>query len=239
MSYNVHGCVGADRRRDLERVARVIAASEPDIVALQELDVERERSARVDQPQQLAERLGMQLSFSAARECDGGRYGNAVLSRFPLEPVRAASLPWRGRSEQRSVQWVTATGPSAALNVINTHLGLDPRERTLHAAALVGKEWVHEARARGPTVLCGDFNSWPRSQAYRTLTAELHDAALLVGQPARATFPSLWPALRIDHVLISPELTVRRCSVPRDLRARLASDHLPLVVDLELARGQA
>jgi endonuclease/exonuclease/phosphatase family metal-dependent hydrolase len=236
MSYNVHGCVGSDFRLDPLRVARVIADCAPDVVALQELDVERARSGRVDQPRSLADRLGMQLAFCSARECDGGRYGNAVLSRHPIEEMRAACLPQPAKSrEQRAVQWVRVLAPGLPLNVVNTHLGLDHGERMAHAAAIVGHEWVHEARALGPTVLCGDFNAGPRSRVYRKLTSELRDAQrLVVGRGPRGTFPALFPLMRIDHVLVSPELTVRQCTVATGWRARLASDHLPLVVDLSV-----
>lgn len=237
MSYNVHGCVGGDLRLDPERIAAVIAEHAPDVVALQELDVERARSGRVDQPRWLAERLGMQLAFCSARECDGGRYGNAVLSRHALEPVAQAFLPQRAlRREQRAVQWVRVNAASFSLNVLNTHLGLDSRERVQHAAALLGREWVHEARANGPTVLCGDFNAGPRSSVYRKLTAELRDAQRSAGNRgwSSRTFPALLPLRRIDHVLVSPELRVRACHAVGGLRARLASDHLPLIADLAL-----
>src|SRR4029453_6519769 len=106
MTYNTRACVGSDRRLNPERVARVIEALAPDIVALQELDVGRTRSAGSDQPAWLAARLGMQFDFCSARECDGGRYGNAILSRHPLTQVRHGCLPrvWRP-SEGRAVQW--------------------------------------------------------------------------------------------------------------------------------------
>jgi endonuclease/exonuclease/phosphatase family metal-dependent hydrolase len=180
----------------------------------------------------------MQLAFCSARECDGGHYGNAVLSRHALEVVAMACLPQRAkRREQRAVQWVLVHAPGLSLNVLNTHLGLDGRERLLHAATILGREWVHEARALGPTVLCGDFNAGPRSAVYRQLTSELRDAQRLAprGEPNR-TFPSLLPLLRIDHVLVSPELSVQRCHVATGLRAKLASDHLPLIVELALAQ---
>ena len=238
MSYNVHGCVGSDFRLDPQRVARVIADCAPDVVALQELDVERSRSGRIDQPRTLAEQLGMQLAFCSARDCDGGRYGNAVLSRHPIEVMRAACLPVSEakRREQRAVQWVRVLAPELPLNVVNTHLGLDHGERMQHAAELLGCDWVHEARALGPTVLCGDFNAGPRSEVYRKLTSELRDAQRLVsGRGPRGTFPALFPLLRIDHVLVSPELRVQHWRVASGWRAKLASDHLPLVVDLRLA----
>jgi endonuclease/exonuclease/phosphatase family metal-dependent hydrolase len=242
MSYNVHGCVGIDRRLDPERIGQVIAACEADVVALQELDVRRSRSRRVDQPRALAEQLGMNLEFCSARECDGGHYGNAVLSRYPVASVRGACLPQLGeRWERRAMQWVKVNAPALPLNVLNTHLGLDARERLLQATSILGKEWVHEARASGPTVLCGDFNARPRSAVYRRLTSELRDAQL-APQPKtrpRGTFPSLLPLLRIDHVLVSPELKVRQCRVMASWQAKLASDHLPIVVDLEVAEKES
>jgi endonuclease/exonuclease/phosphatase family metal-dependent hydrolase len=240
MSYNVHGCVGADLRLVPARITALIAESGADVVALQELDVERARSGRSDQPRWLAERLGMQLAFCSARECDSGRYGNAVLSHYPLEVMRSACLPQRvQRHEQRAVQWVRVHAPGLALNLINTHLGLDGRERLLHVATILGREWVHQARALGPTVLCGDFNSGPRSAVYRQLTRELGDAQRLApGHEPRRTFPSLVPLMRIDHLLVSPDLRVRACRVAAGLRARIASDHLPLIAELELERGQ-
>jgi endonuclease/exonuclease/phosphatase family metal-dependent hydrolase len=240
MSYNVHGCVGLDRRLDPARIADVIAACDADVVALQELDVERTRSRGVDQPRAIAERLGLQLAFCPARECDDGHYGNAVLSRYPLETVRAACLPQLGaRWERRAMQWVRVHAPGLSLNVLNTHLGLHERERLLQAATILGRDWVHEARAAGPTVLCGDFNASPRSPVYQKLTSELRDAQLFPRQRSRprGTFPSLWPLFRIDHVLVSPELAVRQCRVMASVRAKIASDHLPIVVDVTVEEG--
>jgi endonuclease/exonuclease/phosphatase family metal-dependent hydrolase len=242
MSYNVHGCVGIDRRLDPLRIAQVIAASEADVVALQELDVERARSGGVDQPRAIAERLGMQLEFCSARECDGGRYGNAVLSRHSLAAVRGACLPqFAARSERRAMQWVRVQTPVLALNVLNTHLGLDARERQLQAATILGRDWVHDARATGPTVLCGDFNAAPRSPVYRQLTRELRDARVVSPQRSRprGTFPSLLPLMRIDHVLVSPEIRVRGFGVMASWLAKIASDHLPIVVDLEVEKDSA
>lgn len=240
MTYNVHGCVGADRRLDVERVARVIEAAEVDAVALQELDVERPRSGGSDQPRLLAEHLGMNVAFLSARDCDGGRYGNAVLSRYPLETVRSACLPRvNDRLEPRALQWVRLLTPAQPLNLLNTHLGLDHRERMLHAETMLGREWIADASESGATVLCGDFNAMPRSLVYQKLTGSLRDAQLSVPhrRTGLATFPSLLPFMRIDHVLVSSQLKVRACHVMRDWQARLASDHLPIVAEVELVEN--
>lgn len=237
MTYNVHGCVGTDFRRDLSRVARVIQTCRPDVVALQELDARRSRSAGVHQPLALAEALGMHVDFSAARECDGGHYGNAVLSRYPLERVRVSGLPsLSDQSEGRAMQWARVSAPQGAVNVLNTHFGLDVRERTLQVEALLARDMVESAVEDGATVLCGDFNAHQRSAVYKRLAASLKDA-----QQSRAarfrpagSFPSFLPFIRIDHVFVSPSIEVQRWQVCSSWRARFASDHLPIVVDLQL-----
>lgn len=242
MTYNVHGCVGTDRRRDLTRIARVIASCGADIVALQELDVERGRSAGIDQPRALADALHMHVDFSSSRECDGGHYGNAVLSRFPLERVRVACLPsLSDRHESRSMQWARVQAPGGTLNILNTHLGLDGRERMLQVEALLDRDVVAAACESGATVLCGDFNAPPRSEVYRRLSESLRDAQAAFAPRLRpaGTFPSLLPWLRIDHVFVSPTVRVQRWHVFASWQARLASDHLPIVVDLDVREEAA
>jgi endonuclease/exonuclease/phosphatase family metal-dependent hydrolase len=233
MTYNVHGCRGIDGRVDLDRIGRVIQAHEIDVVALQEIDVERPRSGRIDQARALAQQLGMHADFCSARDCDGGRYGNAILSRHPALPVRGACLPRLGhRLEPRAMQWARIEAPEFTLNVLNTHLGLDEHERRLQAEAILA-EWLEGALTSGPTVLCGDFNAGEASHVYRRLTGSMRDAQRSF--PRQGTFPSLLPVFRIDHVLVSPDLRVRACEVVGSWRARFASDHLPVLAELEAA----
>lgn len=105
LTYNVHSCVGTDGRLDPSRIAEVIARSEADIVALQEVDVCQTRSDGLHQPQWLAERLRMFVHFTAARECNEGHYGNAILSRHPFALMSEGKLR-RRRDETRAVQWL-------------------------------------------------------------------------------------------------------------------------------------
>src|SRR5579862_8740187 len=93
LTYNVHRCVGLDRRMDVGRVAQVIAAEAPDIVALQEVDVGRARTGRVDQAHALARRLGMAPRFHAALRVEEEQYGDAILTALPERLIRAGPLP--------------------------------------------------------------------------------------------------------------------------------------------------
>ena len=237
-TYNVHRCVGTDRRLDVERVAGVIAACNADIVALQELDVGRRRTGHVDQAHRLAELLRMKSHFHPAMSVEEERYGDAILTALPERLVRAGALPGLPRLrglEPRGALWVAVDiGGGVELQVINTHLGLVPREQQVQAAALIGEDWMASEAFTAPAVLLGDFNASPLSKTYRMLTAVIRDAQTGLGRSPTATFPSGFPFMRIDHVFVAGAVTVTRVESPFDARARVASDHLPLVVDLEI-----
>jgi endonuclease/exonuclease/phosphatase family metal-dependent hydrolase len=236
MTYNVHRCVGWDGVLSPARVAKVIAAQRPDVVALQELDVGHARSGHVDQPREIAALLKMEAFFFPALERENEHYGDAVLSRVPMRLVRAGplpTLPGRPGLERRGALWVSVECGGRAVQVINTHLGLDRRERLAQVEALLGPEWLGHPDCAGPRLLCGDFNALPSSPPYRRLRRALRDAQDRL-RTARGTFPSLWPFLRIDHVFHSPDLAVTAVRLPRDRGARVASDHLPLTVEVSL-----
>ena len=242
LTYNVHRCVGTDRWLDVGRVAEVIAAQAPDIVALQELDVGRARTGGVDQAHRIAQRLGMAFHFNAALQVEEERYGDAILTTLPERLVKAGAIPAHprfGRLEPRGAVWVAVDlGGGVELQVINTHLGLVPREQRLQAVALAGADWVGAAPAGAPLVLLGDFNATPRNAAYRILARRLKDARRLAPAVRRTpTFPSTFPVLAIDHVFVSEAVGVVAVRTPLDPLTRLASDHLPRVVDLSLKAG--
>lgn len=237
MTYNVHRCVGVDRDLDVERVAAVIAAARPDIVALQELDVGRMRTRGVDQAHALAELLGMRSHFHAAMHVEEEQYGDAILTALPERLVRAGPLPTYPRIrglEPRGALWVAIDVGGVELQVINTHLGLVPREQQLQAAALLGDKWMMSEDFTAPAILLGDFNATPYSQTYRMFQTVLRDAQAGRKIAPTATFPSRFPFMRIDHVFLAGDIEVTGVFSPYDARARIASDHLPLVVDLEV-----
>jgi endonuclease/exonuclease/phosphatase family metal-dependent hydrolase len=231
MTYNVHRCVGTDGRLAPERVARVIEHSSADIVALQELGVGRLATERVHQPEWLAARLQMHVHFTPARACEGGHYGNALLSRHPFCVISEGNLP-RLRDEERAVQWLKVRIAGVEVNVMNTHLSVRLGERLLQIERLLGAEWLAKAEPNVPLVICGDLNSSRFSPVYRRLERDLSDAQRANGARPAATWPSRFPLFRIDHLFTSRHLEVVRCEVLRDALSTVASDHLPLVAEL-------
>ena len=231
MTYNVHSCVGTDGKLDAQRIADVIARAEPDVVALQELDVCQSRSGGVNQPAWLAQQLNMQVHFTAARACDDGHYGNAILSRYPFHVLSEGGLS-RRRGEERAVQWLRLSIGGQAVSVMNTHLSIHFRERLMQIEQLLGAEWLDNRDLDVPLIVCGDLNSSQFSPVYRRLRRDLVDVQRVQGERARSTWPSRLPLFRIDHVFASPSLRVSRCEVRRDALSRVASDHLPLLAEL-------
>lgn len=245
MTYNVHRCVGTDRKLDVERVAEVIAAEQPDVVALQELDVGRMRTRSVDQAHRLAELLKMTFHFHPAMTVEEELYGDAILTALPERRIKAKGLPLYRRVpglEPRGALWVEVEFEGCKVQIINTHLGLIPQEQKRQAAALLGPDWMGADEWVAPGIVLGDFNATPYSATYRMLRTALRDAQAPTPtwpRPATATFPSSFPFMRIDHVFLTKGLETRGVRSPYDARARVASDHLPLVVDLEITPAAA
>lgn len=239
MTYNVHACVGTDGRLDVERIATVIRMYSPDIVALQELDVARRRSGGSHQANLIAEHLGMQGHFHPAwHPLPEEQYGDAILTPWPFQLIKGGKLPTAASPlafEPRGALWITVKKGNAVVQVMNTHLGLSNRERRNQVDALLSEEWLSHPDCRKPAIFCGDLNDIPVSRIYRRLSARLTDVQR-VGSffRARPTFPSRLPLLRLDYIFVSPDVSVESVEIGRVPPARVASDHLPLIADLQV-----
>lgn len=238
LSYNIHRCVGTDRRLSSERIAEVIDGCDADIVALQEVDVGRMRTGAADQAQDIARHLGMMPHFHAALTIQEEQYGDAILTRRPSRLMRAGPLPGlaaRPKLEPRGALWVSVEVGGKNLQVINTHFGLNGSERQRQAEAVLGAQWLGHPECRDPAVLVGDFNAVPRSRAYRQLAQHLSEAARLSeNSDPGPTYPSRMPLLRIDHAFLRGAMSVRSVTSIRTPLTRIASDHLPLLIELDL-----
>ncbi|WP_373322736.1 endonuclease/exonuclease/phosphatase family protein [Methylorubrum aminovorans] len=243
VTYNVRHCRGTDGRVAPKRVAQVIAVLEPDIVALQEVDVGRARTGGLDQAEEIARLVGMFAHFHPALHIEEERYGDALLTHLPSRLKRADALPGllqRPGLEPRGALWVEVTAGDVALQVLTTHFGLLGAERIAQAEALLGPDWLGDPACRAPTVLLGDFNATGWSRAYRRLSRRLTDARRLTGARrwrGGASFPSRFPLLRIDHVFVSERVAVERIAVVDNALARQASDHLPVLAEIRIGPG--
>ncbi|WP_188609854.1 endonuclease/exonuclease/phosphatase family protein [Chelatococcus reniformis] len=235
LTYNVRRCLGVDGRYAPERIVSVIASAKADVVALQELDVNRMRSGGLDQALALASALRMSHHFHPAMRVVEELYGDAILTHLPMRLVKAGPLPGSRRAlweEPRGALWAEITFDGRPVQVVNTHFGLRPGERVRQATALLGPEWLGREDGQGPAIVLGDFNAPPSSNAYRLMARRLQDAQTAERRRPKPTFPSRWPVLRIDHIFVGGGVEVAGVHVVREGKARVASDHLPLCADL-------
>ncbi|MCX5493786.1 endonuclease/exonuclease/phosphatase family protein [Kaistia dalseonensis] len=241
LSYNVHSCIGIDKQHSPDRIARVIASCSPDIVALQEIDVGRERTGGVDQAHMLASMLGMKAHFNASTHVGPERYGDAILTALPISMRRTGQLPGfhdRIKVEPRGALWASIEVGNRSVQVVNTHLGVWPHEQMLQLSTLLGPDWLGHPDCHDPVVFLGDFNAPPGLSPYRRLASEFTDVQKVWGErKAKPTFPGRMPTLRIDHVWLRGRADIENVEVVRTPLARVASDHLPLVVDLDIHAG--
>jgi len=221
LSYNVHHCEGVDRKLDVERIAEVIRAVQPDIVALQEVDQNVQRSQSVDQPALLAELTQMQVVFGANIPLQGGHYGNAILSRFPIASHHNHMLPNIENSEQRGVieAVIDAPAPLGRLVFLATHLDyrVDQRERLASAKMINDLIAKHGDSA---AILAGDMNATPESETMRLFSTVWQTT----NDSPKHTIPVNQPTKQIDFILFAPRAKWLAIET-RVIDEAVASDH--------------
>lgn len=231
LSYNIHHGEGIDGKLDLERIARVITAVEPDLVALPEVDRKVQRTKGVDQPAELARLTGMHVVFGGNIKFEGGDYGNAVLSRTPILRHRNHPLPCFDKGEQRGVLEVELKVGGVELTFLATHLDhrAEGRERLASARAI--NELAERAPDR-PALLAGDLNDLPGSAPLMELGKQWQRA----GAKILPTVPVGNPRRQIDYILYRPEDRWRTIEA-KVLEEAVASDHRAIFVVIELSDG--
>lgn len=231
LSYNIHHGAGVDGKLDLERIAKVILSAKPAIVALQEVDRKAARTRGVDQAAELARLTKMKFVFGPNIKLGDGDYGNAVLSRFPLELRKNHKLPNIDKGEQRGVLEVMIQTPDGPVRMFATHFDhRRPPEERMASAKFVNELFKQEPRL--PTLLAGDLNATPKSGPLKTLSSrwKLADAVVKGDHP---TVPVKDPKRQIDFVLSAPS-TRARVVETKVLSEAVASDHRPVLAVVEL-----
>ncbi len=228
LAYNIHHCAGMDGVVDVERIARIINDANVDLVSLQEVDMMTERNGRVDQAAELGRLTGMHSQFGKAIDYQGGEYGQAILSRWPIENFETHLLPSEPDQEQRIavVATIAATSERPAILFAGTHL--HHREEALRLPQARRLLDILREAPQEIKFLTGDLNAIPTSETMQLIKAEWEDTS-----PDDAfTIPSGVPNRKIDYILL-PKGHQWRVVQAEVLDEPIASDHRPVVVELE------
>lgn len=227
LSYNIHHAEGVDGRLDVERVAKVILSVQPDIVALQEVDSGVKRSMNINQPRELARLTNMQFAFGANIDLEGGKYGNALLTRGAITKSQNHPLPNVDRGEQRGLLEVILSHEGQSLRVFATHFD----HRRDAAERLASVEMINKLVKNStivPTLMIGDLNAEFSSE----VLDRVRDVWSIANTEPLPTFPVARPAKQIDFIVTFPQSHWRTMEI-RVLDESIASDHRAILAVLE------
>jgi len=242
LTYNIHKCIGGlDRRYDPERIFETIRHYAPDIVLLQEVAQGSKRFRGERQIERLGDLLELRhrtFFVNVVKRGGGGEYGNAILSRFPLTDAHNIDVtipPKKKRSVLCARLRVrTAPGKSRSLHVFNLHLGLSGIERKKQLRKFLDSHPFAGLDKRTPVLVAGDFND-----VWGTLGRDLLVPAGFSGLGAPIqTFPASMPLRALDSIYLRGHAKLLRAFRSRLRVARYASDHLPLIADIEITAGR-
>ena len=232
MTYNVHVGIGMDKKLDLRRISEVILSDKPDLVALQEVDRGVKRTNGIDEIVELARLTQMEYAFAPNLDFQGGKYGVAILSRYPLLSIDHRRYANLREAERRGLLRVEVMVKGQPLNFVTTHLDYQFADGRLFETEQLLKALDS---VDGTLIVAGDFNDEPTGKSYKLMLTGFRDAwadAVQGTGDDGLTFPADKPVKRIDYVFFRTNKGISAKGAR--VRRTLASDHLPLVVDLEL-----
>ena len=235
LCYNVHWALGTDGKYDVARLAKVINDTKPDLVALQEVDVGVRRSGQVHEGRELAKLTGLAARFGPTQHYQGGLFGNAVLSRFPILDVEIHPLPYTESTPEKTTYprgaiAVTVKGPNEKpLRFISTHFQHNVAEDRLAEAKAVNSLFANED-SKTPTILAGDMNAVPDAAPITELLKRWSNA---IDKQATPTAPATKPRSRIDYIFYRSASNFRLIE-SKVIPESIASDHRPVFAILEL-----
>ncbi|MEU7675915.1 endonuclease/exonuclease/phosphatase family protein [Micromonospora taraxaci] len=226
VAYNIRMGFGLDGRFDLTGLTEVVERQRPDVVLLSEVDRAWLLNGGHDTLDVMADRLGMPYVFAPAAD---PVWGDAVLSRWPMDDARSLPLPAVGAPTGAQALGVTLDlSDGVRTAVVSTHLQPPPGKGPVVQARAVADFAIRYAAGR-PLVVAGDMNTEPGDEAFEQFTAAGLVDALAAARPL-ATSPADDPREQIDHIFVSAGLTPRNPVAPRST----ASDHLPVAVTVTL-----
>ena len=229
-TYNIHKGQGLDGRVRIERILRVLREIDADIVGLQEVMNHPDRSRREEQAGYLAQELGYSYTVGEMQQMRQGVFGNVTLSRWKIGASRHIDLSVAGRQPRGALHTDIRVG-SDLLHVFNVHLGTAARERRAQAR-LIDERLIKALDVSGQRIVMGDFNDWNHGLVTRTLSQEFHLTDLADYLPRTRAYPAVLPFLHLDHIYLDHRLKIEKARFHRNRLSLIASDHLPLVVDL-------
>jgi len=232
-TYNIHKCVGLDRRFSPERIVEVLKEIDADVIALQEVLCHSRPNRRDHQAEFIADELGMDFRLGENRQIRGGDYGNATLTRFNIASSENYDITVK-KYEARGCLWTDINTGTSQVQFFNVHMGTSFFERRKQVQRLLDEHIFDSHGAAKNRLIAGDFNEWTSGLTTRLFKTNFNsvDARLHLGK--NRTYPGIMPLVHLDHVYFDADIKLTNAFLHRSKTALIASDHLPVVADFEI-----
>lgn len=233
MTYNIHNGSNADDEPTIPQMAELIEQANLDIVGLVEVDSVCDRSGKVDQPAKLAKMTNMHSAFVRHFPFQGGAYGVALLSHYPISDVKNMRLPImtneNGDTTRAALFARLLLPDNRKALVVVVHLDYRSEASRLKQVAVLQQLLKDES---GPVFILGDFNFTPESKPMKFLTQNFIDA----NSSNSNTFPGTHPAKKIDYIMVDRRHYLK--TLEDKVYPHPFSDHLAIVAELELKKDR-
>src|SRR5687767_2246313 len=230
MTYNIHVGVGMDKKLDLQLIADVINAASPDLVGLQEVDRGVKRTEGKDEIAELAAMTRMHFAFAPNLDYQGGKYGVAILSRHPIKATVHRMFENKRESERRGMLKTEIELDGKTINFVTTHLDYQFEDGRLFETQQLMKNLDG---VNGPLIVVADLNDVPEGSSYKLMRTKFDDAWVTSRAKGNGfSYPADEPVKRIDHIFYRTGNRIR--AKKAWVVATLASDHVPVVAELEI-----
>ena len=233
-TYNIHKCIGLDRRFAPKRIVKVLRETDADVIALQEVLCHSSTRERENQAGFIARELGMDYSFGKNRQIRNGPYGNAILSRLEIEESEKFDISIDKREPRGCLRTRIKLNKTKSIQFFNLHLGTSFFERRKQVHKLLAAHVLDDKRFTGKRIIAGDFNEWTNGLTTRLFKRKFKgvDARIHLGK--RRTYPGVMPFLHLDHIYFDRDFRLQNAFLHRSRTALIASDHLPIVAEFDL-----
>lgn len=233
-TYNIHKCIGIDRKYSPERIADVLRETKADVIALQEVLCHSHGHIRNQQAEFLARELDMHYCWGRNRLHNGADYGNATLSRFPISSHHNHDITIRKYEPRGCLCADIDIGQKKPLHFVNLHMGTSYFERRRQVFEILAEHVLDEPERIGRRIVAGDFNEWTKGLTTRLFSSRFKSVDPKIHFGRSRTFPGIIPLVHLDHIYFDDAFKLIGASLYKSKRALVASDHLPIVAEFEI-----
>ena len=172
----------------------------------------------------------MEYAFAPNLDYQGGKYGVAILSRFPIKNTVHRMFENKREAERRGMLRIEVEVDKTILNFVTTHLDYQFEDGRLFEAEQMLK---FLDGVKGPTIVVADLNDVPTGSAYALMRTKFDDAWVASRAEGEGfSYPADKPAKRIDHIFYLKGNRIR--AKKSWVIETLASDHIPVMSELEI-----